>query len=87
MGTSKTCGKCGEIEAVSAFYRPRRTKDGLNQRTYHGKHPEMKRLYVKRPRALRKGAPGHHTLAEWRQLREAYGHKCLCCGVSGVPLT
>jgi 5-methylcytosine-specific restriction endonuclease McrA len=97
LGTSKTCGRCGETKPVSSFYRHRRTKDGLRWscktyeaqywRTYYRKHTEMKRLYVERRRTRRKGAQGHHTLAEWRQLCEAYGHKCLYCGASGVPLT
>lgn len=28
-----------------------------------------------------------HTEAQWRELCEKYGHHCLCCGVTGVPLT
>ncbi len=47
----------------------------------------MKDLYVKRRRTRRKGAQGHHALAEWRQLCEAYGDKYLYCGASGIPLT
>jgi hypothetical protein len=97
LGTSKTCERCGETKHVSAFYRHRQTKDGLRWscktyeaeywRPYYRKHPKMKRLYVKRRRTRRKGTQGHHTLAEWRQLCEAYGDKCLYCGASGVPHT
>ena len=96
-GTPQTCGGCGETKPVSAFYRHRGTKDELRWpcktceaeywRTYYRKHPVTKRLYVKRRRARRKGAQGHHAPAEWRRLCEAYGHKRLCCGASGVPLT
>ena len=96
LGTSKTCLRCGETKPVSAFYRHRQTKDGLRwscrtyeaeyRRTYYRKHPEMKCLYVSR-RTRRKGAQGYNALAEWRQLCQAYGHKCLYCGASGVALT
>jgi len=97
MDASKTCGNCGRSKPASEFYAHRRRKDGLRwscktceaeyQRSYHRKYPEVRRAQAKRRRALRKGAKGKHTLDQWQQLCEAHGHKCLRCGLTGVPLT
>ena len=30
-------------------------------------------------RALKKGNGGKHTLAEWKEVKRAFGYKCACC--------
>lgn len=41
---------------------------------------------VRKRRARKTGNGGSHTIKEWRELKEKYGNRCLCCGQI-VPLT
>lgn len=40
-----------------------------------------------RRRILPADQRGSHTGAEWRTLLDVTGHRCLCCGATGVKLT
>jgi 5-methylcytosine-specific restriction endonuclease McrA len=57
-----------------------------NQR-YAEQHPDKILEKVHRRRAKKHGAiGGHFTNNEWLDLLGKYGHKCLCCGRTDVPL-
>lgn len=54
-------------------------------RDWNKRNPEyVSSRKIERKRAIRR-APGRHTPAEFRALVEAYGGKCLCCGVADGP--
>lgn len=59
---------------------PERAREA-NRRWYRS-HPEQMQANNKRVKAMRRGVPGMHTLAEWRALKARYDHRCLCCGKS-----
>jgi 5-methylcytosine-specific restriction endonuclease McrA len=57
------------------------------RRQYSEKHPD--RILDKLHRRIAKKhnvEGGHFTEREWKALLDKYGHKCLCCGRSDVPL-
>ena len=51
------------------------------------KNPEQKLAWNQARRARKKEVGGSYTAAEWKELLEHYGHRCLCCGRSDVALT
>ena len=51
-------------------------------RLYRLAHPEEGRAAWHRHRAKKLGNGGSHTAAEWRELCEQWGNRCLCCGAT-----
>jgi 5-methylcytosine-specific restriction endonuclease McrA len=73
-----------------------------NRREWRKNNPEKVRQWAKRnPDKVRiNGRAGNHrrkarklqvggtyTRLEWENLLDKYGHRCLCCGATGVPLS
>ena len=55
-----------------------------SSKTWAEKHPEQRSVIRVRAHAKRKSrgrSAGSFTLAEWKQLLDDTGHKCLCCGI------
>ena len=56
-----------------------------SQKAWAEKHPEKHSVIRVRAHAKRKSrgrSAGSFTLAEWKQLLDDTGHKCLCCGIA-----
>ena len=49
-------------------------------KNYGQTYPEIIRRKTAHRRARRKNASGTYTLRQWLELKEQYGHMCLCCG-------
>lgn len=56
-------------------------------RRYKKEHPEIRLIQYHRRRTQERGNGGKYTVAEWKQLCNHYGNKCLRCGRSDVKLT
>lgn len=56
-------------------------------RKYAHANPDAVKARNHRRRTLKTAAGGSYTAAEWRNLVEHYGNKCLCCGRADVKLT
>jgi 5-methylcytosine-specific restriction endonuclease McrA len=54
---------------------------------WRGEHPQEMRAHCRKRHALKLGASGTHSAKEWEELKEFFGNKCLCCGITGVALT
>jgi len=70
----------------------KRTVPGIaaeRQRTADWKraNPDKVNAVNQRRRCAKKGNGGSFTAQEWNDLCERYGHRCLCCGKTGVKLT
>ena len=51
-----------------------------NTIAWRASNPDAVAVQRQRRRARLAKAEGDHTAAEWRDLKEQYGHHCLCCG-------
>ena len=49
---------------------------------YRKNNPEANRIKCNRRRARLVNASGNHTVKEWENLLDKYGHKCLKCGTT-----
>lgn len=56
-------------------------------RKYRAEHPEWAILQVEKRRARKLAGGGDISAKEWKELKEKYGNKCLCCGRTDVRLT
>jgi 5-methylcytosine-specific restriction endonuclease McrA len=54
---------------------------------WHKKNPEKAVAKTNRRRTRKTAAGGSFTAAEWNDLIERYGGKCLCCGRADIKLT
>lgn len=66
-----------------ARYARHRERLKAQIRAYHRTHPDVVRAKLQKHRALRKGAEGFFTAAEWRELVTLYEHACAYCGAIG----
>ena len=57
-----------------------RARVNQQRREWNRRHPDRVREWGNRSYALRKAAPGAHTLVEWRALKSWFGDICLRCG-------
>jgi 5-methylcytosine-specific restriction endonuclease McrA len=74
-------------EVQSAHRERNRDKEKERHRKYDQENPD--KVLEKLHRRIAKKhnvVGGHFTEKEWREVLDMYGHKCLCCGRSGVPL-
>jgi 5-methylcytosine-specific restriction endonuclease McrA len=58
----------------------RKELDRLRHLSQRQANPDRHNANNQRRRALKKGNGGSYTAQEWGQLKERYGHRCLCCG-------
>jgi 5-methylcytosine-specific restriction endonuclease McrA len=57
------------------------------QRTRRSRNREQYVAYNQIRRAKERGNGGSYSIAEWKALLDATGHRCLCCGRGDVKLT
>lgn len=73
-------------EYKRAWYEANREKVAEYGRAYYAANKDAVMAAVHRRRARLAAAPGSYTAAEWNDLCDRYGNKCLRCGCAG-PLT
>lgn len=66
--TSKPCSKCGEVKPLDHFYVYLRCRDGRSS--------QCKKCYA----LSGKGSTKAYIARLRKQVLEAYGHQCACCG-------
>lgn len=72
---------CEHIKArVRAYNAANPEKRRLRAQRYRATHPENMRALKRRKQARRRGAPIHDlTAAQWREIKAAYGYRCVYC--------
>ena len=58
-------------------------REKLRQRRYRVENPEIIRAKKHRRRARELSCIGKFTAEEWENVKQKFGHRCLCCGKSG----
>lgn len=78
-------------EAIRLVQRARRlliaNKLRVDKARYRNNHRDEIRHQNAARRALKRGAPGTHTLREWREKVALLGGCCVYCGRADLPLT
>lgn len=74
-------------EKSKAHYHENKEKYAEYSRNYRKSHPIWHCITQHRRRLKVKENGGSFTQGEWEQLLELYGHSCLKCGKTGIPLT
>lgn len=80
------CRECvGEVRR--ARYAETREAQKTRRAEWKARNPEAYREYARmgqhRRRARKAALPSTLTHAEWEQILDLYGHRCLCCGTTG----
>lgn len=78
--TLRKCKEC-YIKLTSAYAKAHPEIYLKACRKYQKANPEVGRAIVRRRKIRRMGAPGSHTLTEWKALKRKYGFRCLMCGL------
>jgi len=69
-------------------YQQHRSQKIADRRRYALKYPDRVKARLSAYRARRKNAPrADLTAAQWREIKEAYGHRCVYCGRKMQRLT
>lgn len=64
----------------AAYYSEHREQLYEYQRAYDAAHPEHVAVHTSRRRAAKRRAPVNDlTTAQWREIKEAFGHQCAYC--------
>jgi len=69
------------------WYQNNRERVMARTNEWRRSHPQESREIYARRHAREKGADGAHTVKEWEGLNNLFGHSCLACGKTGMPLT
>lgn len=86
MMKTKSCKRCGETKAAEAFYRNKRTANGLTYwcgaccSRYGVERLNRSTPQAERARRLKKESHARSVRELRRQVIEAYGGLCACCG-------
>lgn len=75
------------LELLRAHYARNSQRRLASSKAWRLRNPDRNASLSAAYRARALQAPGSHTFAEWRRLLERYGHKCVYCGRTDVPLT
>jgi 5-methylcytosine-specific restriction endonuclease McrA len=68
------------LREVSRRYRETHREERAKcYKQWSGTHPEAKRLSEARRRAQKVAVECTLTVAEWRKIKDAYGHRCVYC--------
>lgn len=94
--TSKANYRASNPEKIKAYRQKNRERDRVSSANYHAKDPERSRqrlaawrlanpekaqAHVERRRArLLAASPNDFTGSQWREIKAAYGHRCVYCG-------
>lgn len=76
-----------ERQRHQRYYRENREARQAYDRRYIRQNLDKNRAKNHRRRARERGTDGDHTAEQFAALCARYGHRCLCCGATGVPLT
>jgi len=68
-----------DLRAIKAEDPAWREKERARNRERHKKNPEEKRSYVRKRRAMIRGAEGRHNAKDIARLLEAQKHRCVYC--------
>lgn len=72
-------------EKKREYNQKNQEKNRVSHREWFRKNPEKAQIYERNREARKIG--GHVSIEEWREIKNKYGNKCLCCGRSDVKLT
>ena len=80
-----TSNKERKLEYNHQYAQSHRDLRNRLQRIWRKKNPDKEAEYKNNRRA--KSSTGKFTNKEWNELLDFYGHRCLCCGKTGIRLT
>jgi hypothetical protein len=69
------------------FYATHTVIIAQRNKTYNLAHPEVQQAHEARRRAQKKTAINTLSAAQWREIKAAYGHRCVYCGQKPKQLT
>ena len=74
-------------EKIRAIAKRSRGKHPETRKNWQRKNKDKLRNYSAARKARLAGNGGDLTVEEWYAILDFYGHKCLCCGRTGLKLT
>jgi 5-methylcytosine-specific restriction endonuclease McrA len=79
--------KAKYIATIRAYYENHKAAIRARINEWFQEHPEKNQLHHQKRRFSKASRSGTFTHQEWKEIKEKYGNKCLCCGRSDVKLT
>ncbi len=70
-----------------SYWAANKEKRKSKAKEWRKSHPAALRAIAEKRRLAKHNVTGSHTHAQWLSLCKKFHNRCVCCGVSGVPLT